>query len=1167
MAIFSGLIALATTVGSFIAGATGITGFILKTALAVGLSYAAQALAGKPKQQANPPFSLQGSIRASGAIARSFMCGKGMTAGSLAYANTWGPENGTPNSYLVQVIALSDLPVKGLSEVWVNGQKVMLLTGDPDEEMGFPVSEYRKDGQDYLWIKFCDGTQTGADEYLVDRFEEDSTYPYEDTRVGVGVAYVICTARVNETLFTGFPEYKFVVESVPFYDPSQDTTAGGDGSQLWGTPSTWGGDGDDLPIVQAYNIVRGLTYGSEWFYGLQNISASQIPDAEWIEAIEVCRSEVEGPDGNEPQYRCGGEVLVSARIADTIEALLTSCQGRLSEIGGFYKPHAGAPGTADGSFTDGDIISTSPQTFTPFHGLADTINGIAGKYPEPEEGWNVKSAPTRLDPDFEAQDGGRRLLADVDYSMVPYKAQVQRLMESALLEARRARRHTLSLPPLFWKYEPGDILEWTSERNGYEAKLFRIDGMTDLANLDVLVDITEVDNEDYDWDHETDYVPPVDGPVGISRPQPQPIIDWFAEPYIIEDSGANPRRAAIKLSWDGSVDDVEAVEYEVRLDGETEVILNGRTDRVSVGALIISQNLLPDEDYEVRGRYIPRSDRDTLWSDWLDVTTPSVPDVEIPAEVYARMQTVEELGGRLRTLDLTMNEIAGAVAILQTLLEEDRGQINQGIAARYEQNKASAELALQGVATNTSALAQFLVGLVATTGAGTAEVLARFVALSDTGGLLARAALQVRAEYGSAWAAAALELGVVSTPSGLQSIAILSGDQVYLKVGDVNIPAYGLQRGDEAKETPLVYSATEDLYTITVDLTEKHKTFTATLDNNADIRFPVGAWVGAEFTLIVEQESPGGNELTYDTSTFIVGDELQQPSASPGVYSVYKGTVISLNPPVASLKLDLFGATTSSSEAIFSIDPPVGGKSVWNLLVDGPLEIDGPVAGAADITYTIIPLGIRLDCTVEIWGCGGTSGSVVGVTATHPANPADASFHDIVAGSGKSTQSLFLINGVYTTTGGDGGDATGGDTNESGDNGAGGGATFPYVRTGASGAAPDGGAAQPEQFIIGSGGNPTGAAGLEGNSPGGGAGGAGYWYSASGYYNSTGGAGGSSKATKDYDEFDSLLQDTEYEVVLPAPKVPITSTLTPVNGVPPTGAPGGRSRIRISALS
>ena len=559
-------------------------------------------------------------MQSGGDVARSFIFGRTVTAGSLVYANTWSDVGKTPNQYFTQVIALSDTPIVGISQLWVNGEAVTISSTEDPDLKGFQIDEYRRGSDNHLWIRFHDGTQTTADPLLTTKVSS-STRPYASTRVGVGVAYAILTAEVDPELFTGFPQFKFEVQGAKLYDPSRDSSVGGVGAQRWDNPATWGGDGDDLPAVQIYNLLRGITHNGSWFYGLQGVTAARLPPADWIAQINKCRAAIAGPSGPEPQYYTGGEIHVAAQIADAVEAILTGCQGKLSEIGGVYKIHVGEPDAAVFAFSDGDILSTEEQEFTPFFGLADTINGIKATYPEPAEAWNTKTAPALYNAAYEALDGNRRLMADVQLDMVYRSSQVQRLMKSALAEARRARRHTLVLGPAAWVLEPGDVIIWNSERNGYSDKLFRVDGVSDRANLDVMIDITEVDPSDYDWDQEHDYTPPIFGPVGPVRPQPQPIVDWFAEADVILDDNGSPRRPAILLSWDSDQPDVIGVEFEVRLATSLITVYQGRSDQPERGSILISQGLLPNTLYQVRGRYIPGTPRPTEWSAWLNVLT------------------------------------------------------------------------------------------------------------------------------------------------------------------------------------------------------------------------------------------------------------------------------------------------------------------------------------------------------------------------------------------------------------------------------------------------------------------------------------------------------------------------------------------------------------------
>lgn len=705
MALFTAIAGAISAVGAFIGGLGAVGSFLLKTAVGIGLNLLAQAIAGKPK---DPTFSINGSLQAGGDIPRSFILGKTATAGSLVWVNTWGQDGDTPNAYLTQVIALSDMPVASLDEVWVNGEKVTLLGGS--DPKGSPVSQYRNGSADHLWVKFYDGTQTAADPFLVNT-ASNANRQWQATRVGRGVAYAIVTAKVTKNMFSGIPSFKFAVSGCRLYDPSKDSTvAGGSGSHRWSNPATWGGDGDHLPAVQIYNLLRGIEYGGEWFYGLQGMASARLPSVNWIAQINKCRA---GDDG--PTYRSAGEIPVEAPLSSAIEALLTACQGRVSEVGGVYNIYLGEPDEPVASFTDDDILSTEEQSFTPFFGLADTINGIAATYPSPDDGWAEKAAPPLYRTDLEALAGNRRLMADVALNFVPYPEQVQRLMKSALLEGQRARRHTVVLPPAFWPYAvPGAILSWTSERNGYVNKLFRVDGAVDRANLDVMIDITEVDPADYDWDPETDYTPVVDGALGPIVPPPQPLVGWQVFPATIGQSGKE--LPSIRVSYPGNLDDVRAVRVQVRLAGETDPFFDGEVPygdpdtNSNPASVVLFGTFAPDTDHQARGILVPVGDRETEWSEWLAVKTPNVWVADIyPVDLDRLADDIrgfqEWAGNGLREIERRLEEYDLWMADQDFGNAYDRQKLRQQITATYDQSKAEWTYEVNVIALANAALA------------------------------------------------------------------------------------------------------------------------------------------------------------------------------------------------------------------------------------------------------------------------------------------------------------------------------------------------------------------------------------------------------------------------------------------------------------------------------
>ena len=755
----------ALPIGAAIAGFIGLTGTLasvvaagINLAVGLGLSYLSQTLFGKKPQQGVGGMS--GKLQSGGAVPRSFILGHAMTGGKLVYAGTWGNVDNTPNAFLSMVIAVSDLPVQGLAEIWVGGEKVTWNPAATPSGNGIAIPEYRNDDKDHLWVRFYDGRQTTADSLMVEKFA-GSAHPYLNTRVGKGVAYVVMTARLNDKLWSGLPQYKFVVDGIALYDWRADSSVGGDGAQRWTDAATWTGSPDN-PIVHAYNIVRGLRFDGKWFFGAQTVSAAQLPLSVWTAAANECDQMVAAIGaGTEKQFRAAGEITLDAFPADVVAELMKACNGRLAEVGGIYKPHVGAAGSAIFSFSDADILTSDKQSLEPFPSLDQAVNAVTAKYLEPGEGWVQKDAPPLYSLTLEADDGGRRQAVDVDYALVFSGTQVQRLMKSARDESRRFRRHNLPMPSYCSIYEPNDFVSWSSTRNGYVNKPWRVDAVQDLPNLNSGWTLTEVDPSDYNPGTLT---PIVIAPTLNLPPASQIIIDWSATPMTINgDEGS--QRAGIRLAWDPNVDDVDGVQFEIRLAVDGTVILQSETDRYDAGAMLISQNILGRTQYQARGRYRPASPRDTAWSGWLNVLTPDISEGLTKQQEYELALNTNNARASMQEL---RNELEQALeGIAATQIEDagqgfrQRAQIKQTIKVVSESMSAAIIKVTQAIIDGDTALAQDVTAIDVKANQATAGGFVKFEAMAAPSGVEARFQVFLYSDTGSDWKDAGFMLEIV----------------------------------------------------------------------------------------------------------------------------------------------------------------------------------------------------------------------------------------------------------------------------------------------------------------------------------------------------------------------------------------------------------------------
>jgi len=610
----------------------------------------------------------------------TIILGSYITAGHrIAPRLTWGDSGKTPNEFLVDVIGLSILPVRGLAGAYVNGEKVTLLTGEAHADFGYPVDEYRDGGVDHLWIKFYDGNQTAADAYLVDKFGGHPDFPWQSDMIGRGVAYCICTARINRELFTGFPAYRFQVDGIDLQD--------------WRD----GKDEQENPIVAIRRLMKGLYFGSQWVYGPQSIGDYALPAAAFAAQADKCDALVTlEDDSQEKRYRFGIEVSVDTEPHLVIGELLKACAGRIAEVGGIYKVLVAEPDSPVFAFSDEDIIVTEGQSYEPFPGLEATHNAFTATYPEFDESGGMKEAPPLYDTALEDADDGRRLVVSTEFKAVPHAIQVQRLMLAMQAEARRFRRHSITGRPEWWEYEPLDAVTWTSDRNGYANKVFLITAMEDLDNCLQVVGLQEQDPDDYSWTSDLQQ-PYTLTPIKPPRPAAQVGTITFSAATVVDNDGVG-RRAGIRATLASALADVRGVEIQVRLQGGANVYDRetpyDRTETDPYWRDITAPGILPNVTYEARGRYMPTGKRRVgAWSSWQVVTTHDVrfDFVELATAIREWHRWMGEDFTKAKEELLALTDL---VALQDLHNFADKQELRREIASVYQNSRAEYEEAI-----------------------------------------------------------------------------------------------------------------------------------------------------------------------------------------------------------------------------------------------------------------------------------------------------------------------------------------------------------------------------------------------------------------------------------------------------------------------------------------
>ena len=692
LAIFAATPAQAGVAGGLIAGlsaafktvmASTLAGTLIRTGLSIGFSLLSQRL----RQKGARGGGIETSATTSGGTdPQGTVLGWAATGGHVVYRNS----HGSNNRYLTHVIEVSDLKGCTLDGLIINGEECefgevehadfgLPITTFSDEETHREVVGYNEGTdrdiygevtrtRDYAWIRFYDGSQTGADAQLIETYGDDEDRPWSADHIGTGVCYAVLTFDYNTEVFTSVPTVRFVLNGIPVYDPRLDSSVGGLGDQRWSSPETWATSTN--PIVLAYNIHRGLTLpcGSVWGGGT---AFEDLPLDNWVAAMNACDEEVGDPA--RPRYRAGLELRFEEGVepADVLEELYAAANTQVAELGGVFRVQVAAPASPLIQISDDDLIVTQPQDFEPFPGLETTYNAVAITHLSPEDLWNSKELDPITNADWEMEDGRRRT-ASLQLPAVPWAEQALQLGNDMLRDERRFRRHGNSLPPEFFWLEPLMTLGWTSPWNSYEAKLFEVsEAVYDLRTMVVTLSLRERDPEDFTF---TDALELPSPPAALTPPARRDAgVPGFAVTGVAISDGAALRRPALRLSWNAAMilDTVEGVAFEVRRAGSTEVLYPAPVSYIRQGETIFDA-VLPATAYEARAGALS-SVRRTLWTDWFPATTPDLrfTQADLADDLNAR---VDEAFARH---DATLEEASGTIAALRDAVIESFGELQQ----------------------------------------------------------------------------------------------------------------------------------------------------------------------------------------------------------------------------------------------------------------------------------------------------------------------------------------------------------------------------------------------------------------------------------------------------------------------------------------------------------
>jgi hypothetical protein len=500
--------ALALTVFTFGAATPLLTGTIGAIVGGGLLSIGSSLLLGGIAKELEASPSLAGSIRQP-AAPRQIIYGQNRVAGTIVYIST------TDSGHdLNIVIAWAGHKVSSFDAVYLDGRKVIFdggnIQADSSDHYDDNGNKYNFGGKVVVWHSWGD-VPSG---YFTDLTSRDSKWTSDCRLDGIASSYIRC--RFDQNVFQGVPAIKATLKGKVVYDPRTGTYVYSENAAL---------------------IIADVLMSNEWGLGC---TLDEIDIPQLIAAANLCDEQVAlANGGTESRYTINGTFTTDSTPGEILDAMLASCEGRLSYIGGKWRIMPGAWYGSGLSFGPSDIVG--PIKWTPKRKYRDLVNTvratyISPKYPYASIGfdrdhkddsvwsgqWQPADAPEYAqdaahgyDTDANlASDGNVKLYATRSYRFTQSVATAQRLSKIYLMRNRQQGSGTLRMSLAAYQCVAGDIIQVTFPALNWTDKYLEVQSMRFVAgtdnsgasggdqeavNLQVELDVVETDPSVYLW--------------------------------------------------------------------------------------------------------------------------------------------------------------------------------------------------------------------------------------------------------------------------------------------------------------------------------------------------------------------------------------------------------------------------------------------------------------------------------------------------------------------------------------------------------------------------------------------------------------------------------------------------------------------------------------------
>lgn len=501
----------------------GVVGYIATTAVT---GWAISALAPKPDFGGVGTSSAGILVNAKdAAAAQDFVYGEIRKGGVVTYYES----SGTSNKYLHQIIVLAGHELNSIGDIYANDEVVTV------DGSGYVTSQ---SWDSKIFIQKFTGASGQNVKSTLDGISGFDGPALPANFRGDGIACLYVRYEYSQDAFpNGLPTITAKVQGKKVYDPRSSTTAYSSNAAL---------------CIRDF-----ITSG----YGLADDS---IDDTSFSAAANECDEDVTlFGSGTEKRYTINGIVKSSRNTGATLQDMTTACAGTLFWGCGAWKLKVGvysSPVNSGDPLTLDDV--RSPITFDTKVTMRDNFNAVSGTFIDANQGYITADYPRLSSTAFKAQDGDEEVVLDLSLPYTTSAATAQRLAKLTLFRGREQMTINADFGLKAFEYEVGDIIEFTNDRYGFNAKEFEVAGWRlssdqDAGDLRINLTLRETSSAAFSWDAEETDIIGNNTTLDNAGATQTPTLDTpVVTTHVNEDGTTVP---SITFSW--SVDNPELVSY------------------------------------------------------------------------------------------------------------------------------------------------------------------------------------------------------------------------------------------------------------------------------------------------------------------------------------------------------------------------------------------------------------------------------------------------------------------------------------------------------------------------------------------------------------------------------------------------------------------------------